>query len=608
MTNYKINRNKPGLSEDQISRHKDFSKVLSDHQKVLKYKDATRPLYKNPKFMGLITLLCVVLLVFVITEKEHEHKAEPKAPDSVATPARTIPSEIRQEAPVIQDTDTVKDTVIREEIKNKASFHLPGVPGKIFTVDPAAGAVLYAGSTRILVPPYAFKDQHGKKVLTPVEIHYREFTDPADAFLAGIPMHYDSAGVEQLVSAGMFEIRGFSAKQPVALKEAITVEMATPAHKGYNTYFLNESSKKWEFKSTENKSMRFMLNADEKQFPELKPFKDLIWEFVAKDPEQYNYVFSKTWSQFFLDEKLKPAPTNARLKQRASEPKFVVRPVALTGNKELNNQVIEAKYEEYYEALKKKERDGELLEQARLKQQEWLRSPEGQSYLKWTKTPEGQKQILSSRIISVFTVNQFGVWNCDTPSRLPQGASVAATFTDQGGKKLQVSGVYLADYSINSVFNYFHGANIRFNPASRNILWAALPEGKLAIFTPDRFKTIPAKGNAVFKMEVVDINGKSAADIKKLLGMQQHATGRQEEKDQDPVATYERMINMKKEPREDMLYTKEGTGTINNNGRRVFSETDRLKKEAAERRKAEEERLKKEAAQKLRDVQPFDSK
>ena len=42
MSNYKINRNKPDLSDDKINKHKDFGKILAGHQKILKYKENRR--------------------------------------------------------------------------------------------------------------------------------------------------------------------------------------------------------------------------------------------------------------------------------------------------------------------------------------------------------------------------------------------------------------------------------------------------------------------------------------------------------------------------------------------------------------------------------------
>lgn len=77
-----------------------------------------------------------------------------------------------------------------------------------FSLDANAGGVLEGkNGTRILVPSDVFQDESGNAVSGEVQIRYREMHDVVDFFLAGIPMAYDSAGVEyQLESAGMMEV------------------------------------------------------------------------------------------------------------------------------------------------------------------------------------------------------------------------------------------------------------------------------------------------------------------------------------------------------------------------------------------------------------------
>jgi hypothetical protein len=72
MSNYKINKNKAFPDDDKIKRHMDFNKVLGEYQKVHSYRHATKPFYKNKKFLGLIILLATVILALVIVERENE--------------------------------------------------------------------------------------------------------------------------------------------------------------------------------------------------------------------------------------------------------------------------------------------------------------------------------------------------------------------------------------------------------------------------------------------------------------------------------------------------------------------------------------------------------
>jgi hypothetical protein len=72
MSNYKINKNKSLPDDEKIRKHMDFNKVLGEYQKVHSYRHATRPFYKNKKFLGFIILLATVMLALIIIEKENE--------------------------------------------------------------------------------------------------------------------------------------------------------------------------------------------------------------------------------------------------------------------------------------------------------------------------------------------------------------------------------------------------------------------------------------------------------------------------------------------------------------------------------------------------------
>jgi hypothetical protein len=77
-----------------------------------------------------------------------------------------------------------------------------------FAIDAAQGGAHEGkNGARLNVPAEVFQDETGNTVEGRVDIHYREMHDAVELFLSGIPMHYDSAGVEyQMESAGMLEI------------------------------------------------------------------------------------------------------------------------------------------------------------------------------------------------------------------------------------------------------------------------------------------------------------------------------------------------------------------------------------------------------------------
>ena len=126
------------------------------------------------------------------------------------------------------------------------------------------GEYIYESGSKIIVPPAAFVDNNGQLVKGDVHIKYREFHDFIDFFLSGIPMEYDSAGINYLLeSAGMVEI--FAEQDGIRLNVApgkeINVELVSEiyipvADRGkvpaYNIYKLDEEKRSWVYKGQDD--------------------------------------------------------------------------------------------------------------------------------------------------------------------------------------------------------------------------------------------------------------------------------------------------------------------------------------------------------------------
>jgi hypothetical protein len=70
MRKFSINRNKgkKNPTDEQIKRHKDFSRLSQDYQRL--YKRPRKPLYKNPKlFLYLLLLGLILYLMFFESNK-----------------------------------------------------------------------------------------------------------------------------------------------------------------------------------------------------------------------------------------------------------------------------------------------------------------------------------------------------------------------------------------------------------------------------------------------------------------------------------------------------------------------------------------------------------
>lgn len=111
-------------------------------------------------------------------------------------------------------------------------------------------AIRYGSGTKLSIPAMAFEDANGTTVTGNVDITYREFRDPVDIVLSGIPMSYDSGGVAgDFESAGMFEINASQNGTEVFLKDdkQIGVEFAVvDTASTFNFYRLDEKNG-WEY-------------------------------------------------------------------------------------------------------------------------------------------------------------------------------------------------------------------------------------------------------------------------------------------------------------------------------------------------------------------------
>jgi hypothetical protein len=121
----------------------------------------------------------------------------------------------------------------------------------------AGGIYTYENGTKVIVPAAAFLDNEGNIVSGNVDIKYREYHDFVDFFVSGIPMEYDSSGIQyNLESAGMMEIYAEQdgKRLTIAPGKDINVEMVSEIMVSandranipkFNIYSLDEEKRNW---------------------------------------------------------------------------------------------------------------------------------------------------------------------------------------------------------------------------------------------------------------------------------------------------------------------------------------------------------------------------
>jgi len=124
-----------------------------------------------------------------------------------------------------------------------------------FTLLADKGDTIYYKSGSIIVfPPNAFVDGNGQLISGEVKISYREFADPIDFFIAGIPMTYELNGVQTIFeSSGMCEVLANQKGNPLFVNPQNRPQINLRSFSNDTThriYYLDTQQRKWLEKGT----------------------------------------------------------------------------------------------------------------------------------------------------------------------------------------------------------------------------------------------------------------------------------------------------------------------------------------------------------------------
>lgn len=144
---------------------------------------------------------------------------------------------------VIHYSEPQDATELRTFLSDKAK------PMTSYTVSTEKGGTFsYASGTTITVPANAVTYADGTPVKGNFELQYREFRNPAEIVLSGIPMIYQQKGTPyNFSSVGMYELRGNQNGKELNLQKPITVDFnCTKVVDDADFYQLDDKSGQWE--------------------------------------------------------------------------------------------------------------------------------------------------------------------------------------------------------------------------------------------------------------------------------------------------------------------------------------------------------------------------
>ncbi|MCX6195245.1 MAG: hypothetical protein NTY55_01165 [Flavobacteriia bacterium] len=349
------------------------------------------------------------------------------------------------------------------------------IPYQKFEIDPSQPNVLFSKmGTKINIPSNAFLDKDGNVIKDKVEVSFREFYNPLDFYVAGIPMNYNDNGVDKVLeSGGMVELTAKSNKDELFVNPSSKIKVDIKSwtkSKDFNLYDLDKTTGKWIEKGKDSISVfnknkvfpivppmpiiatenAFKIADDTKMFPEIEGYKDVLFE-----------------------------PINISKCNISDAQEMIVKP--------LKNGIFEVTSIIKYGSFRK---ENTCLC--------YLAFEAGKDYNEAMKTYQNKyAKILKERnlhineeekILRTLTINNFGFVNCDYPRSYPSGGEINPIYVDENGKPILLNNVVLVEKNTNALFRY--SANVKYNPKNDNLLWGLTNDNKIAFIKNADFKSL----------------------------------------------------------------------------------------------------------------------
>lgn len=418
----------------------------------------------------------------------------------------------------------------------------------------------FPNSTRIKIPANALMDKDSNTVKGEVVLKFRDYHHAVDVFLSGIPMSYkDSTGLSgNMQTAGMFELRAEANGQELFLKEGkeAKVELASQvSSKGYNSYYLSEKERTWNYLEPNTAIKNKRKINQRKKVKELQPGISfpLSRKYFALDYNVLMDVYFKDERKDFNDVLLKQQLKDYGLDWLNSESLDGVvyngkkKPAAMMIWKKISKNNIPAWAENgtshflliggnQYNMKIKSENEQDSMDIKvelvmpigylfKLPPEEWANDYQ-------TAFAKFKKEEKRMKVMSDFTrnlnVNDFGIYNYDIIMDEEEALILAATFDFKStfNENISQPDIYYIPGEGRAVVKYPQNQWKKFPlmPDKKGMLFSLLPGNKLAIYTRKKYGDIPFatlqktnQPNYQFEMVTVVENIQSAKDLEKIL-------------------------------------------------------------------------------------------
>ncbi|RFC53351.1 hypothetical protein [Brumimicrobium aurantiacum] len=505
-----------------------------------------------------------------------------------------------------QTTKSSNDTELKSKQSKSYFIQAPlkemDIRFENFTLKAEQGDTLYAESGSILIfPKHAFLDKQGAKITGEIKVQYREFTNPVDFFLAGIPLEYDSLGVSyDFESSGMCEVLAFKNENPVFVNPERKPEInmvSGNSSSSHNIYYLDTVQKNWIYREKSNvtdvnatleieksttvppskpekaddKNPIINISIDPRSFEELMVYDNLkfqldqtensfkpedaneIWKKVelkrSKDKGKYKVNFSNNQRKVsylakpvlegedydkalqVYDKKIKTFKqkqnerhqNEAKIKAAIKEQERVNTLIKKRNEKQrIRNKQQREKNEKINQAIiadnKKRQKEYQEKRNA-IEKQNSINKELNAQYEKVLAREEAKAKDLdaNSQLIRSFSIDGFGIWNCDEPFTF-ETFNVIAQFVDEEGNQMDLSNSSIIIKGFNGVLS--NNRNILRIPEQKACFIFAVYDKKIAYLTFEQFRDLKLSKETsefTFKLKTVPKDKNNYAYLKSLI-------------------------------------------------------------------------------------------
>ena len=522
-----INIDRPKITTAEVNQYKDFQALMNRYSRIT----AKAPLKKRGYKFGIpfLSVVLVSLFVWLIL----------------------IPI-VRKSG--IQRTRTEGVRCINPP------FPQANIPFTILHIRNLKDTILYVSPVACIeIGQNSLIDSAGNPVNDSIEIRYRQFMNPAEIFLSGIPMIYDSAGHSNTFeSAGMIEIGAFFRNRPLLITPEKPVRISfrsSQTGNDYNLYYLDTVQRNWVYKEEDGvemqKELKFMEQGESEAIltpwvDSLKQIRRIIADLrqqkpeppVLANPQKWHFkidilenefpelsLYSKTvfeiddqyralnpshpaidWEDVIISRSEKPMHYYVTFKKDTITAKYRACPV-LNGE---SYQLAFSKYEELFETYQRelaqrKEREDQVIRQLIFRQT--LRRNDS-----ITRVNNSASRSTENFVIRSFKILNFGIWNYDKALKYDRVLSITPTIIVNDSVYHKT--FYRADLTRNALITVNPGNNMEYEKESRSMLWMVAGRDRIAVFTAEDFSSIPSRSASfTFHLRLIDKTIHSSEDF-----------------------------------------------------------------------------------------------